>query len=66
MLGLHAIEEVFHLRRVRVIDLYRNADATAARDFLGGLFDGAGDFVDGRGTATDGTAGDIDRGALFA
>jgi hypothetical protein len=48
-----------------VIDLYGYANAPAVRDFLGGLFDSTGDFVDRRRTAADGTAGDINSSVLF-
>jgi hypothetical protein len=66
MLGLDAVEEQLALLRIGVVDLDRNAHAAAARDLLGGLDDCAGDSIDWRRPAGDGSAGDIDGRSLFA
>src|SRR5207245_4804410 len=65
MFGVDAVEETLALPRVSVIDLDRYTNTPASRDFLSSLLDDAGNPIDRRRTAADGTACDIDDSGLF-
>lgn len=60
-----ACKKFSYLHRVRVIDLRRNSVASAMRDFVRGVLDCAGRFIDRFGSATGGPAGDVPDSARF-